>query len=128
MNKGIKMRKLILAGLLGISLSTPAFAASKCHSDGIRVGTVQKFSKKGILSKSWEGELVMEGVKYRGNAQSTVGGNVWAFSTLDPVVANVISDATMTGQSVALRYCEVYISIGQTDTNYHVTKAVIRSK
>lgn len=120
------MRKVMFAGLISMSLIAPAFA--DCYSTGVRVGTVQKISKKGIFSKSWEGELVMEGLKVNTTQHGTTSGNVWAFSVLDPKVAANIEQATMTGQSIALRYCQVPLSIGKTDTDYHITQAVIRSK
>jgi len=54
------MKHTLLAAsvLLTVILSTPAQA--DCYSEGIRVGVVQKISKKGMINKSWEGELVMK--------------------------------------------------------------------
>ena len=119
------MKKILIA----LSLSLAAVAAyADCYSEGVRVGTVQKFSSKGYVNKSWEGELVMEGEKIKGNAQGIRGGNVWAFSVLDPAVAKVIDDAVMTGGPIALKYCQVLgiQAIGLTDTPYRITQAVIR--
>lgn len=119
------MKKVLMA----LSLSIAALAVhADCYSDGVRVGTVQKFSSKGLVNKSWEGELVMEGEKIKGNSSGIRGGNVWAFSVLDPAVANVINDAVMTGGPIALKYCQVmgFQSIGTTDTPYRIVAAVIR--
>lgn len=117
------MKKIVLMFLLTMMamLTLPAHAED-CYSDGVRVGTIQKFSKKGMLVKSWEGELVMDGIKMKAGAQ---GGTVWTFSVQDPQVAAVIDDAVMSGDSVALKYCQVIVSV-ITDTPYRVTKAVIR--
>lgn len=103
-------------------------AQAECYSEGIRVGTVQKFSLKGTFSKSWEGELVMAGTKISGNGTSVRGGDVWKFSVLDAEVAKVIDEATMGGESVALKYCQAGLAgnLGATDTAYRITKAVIR--
>jgi hypothetical protein len=113
--------------MAALALSAMAACAGDCYSDGVRVGTVQKFSNKGVINKSWEGELVMEGTRIRGANGVVTGGNVWAFSVLDPAVARVIDSAVMSGHNVALRYCQVMIQIGQTDTNYRITQAVERS-
>ena len=121
------MKKTLLAATILAVLSTPALA--DCYSDGIRVGTVQKFSNKGYVNKSWEGELVMEGTqstsKTNGTTRTT---NVWKFSVLDADVAKVIDEATMSGKPVALKYCQLSPVTPNlsTDTDYRITKAVIR--
>lgn len=120
---------------LSILIAAAALATSvhaECYSDGVRVGVVQKLSSKGMVNKSWEGELVMEGEKIKGNANGVKGGNVWNFSVLDPAVAKVIDESTMTGAPVALRYCQaspldVTVKMS-TDTPYRITQAVIRAK
>lgn len=120
------MKRFLIAAAL-----TVAFAAqAECYSEGVRVGTLQKFSNKGLVNKSWEGELVMEGEKIKGNSNGVRGGNVWAFSVLDPNVAKVIDDAVMSGAPIALKYCQAMplAAIGTTDTAYRITQAVIRSK
>jgi len=115
------MKKILLALML-VSIAVPAMA--DCYSDGIRVGVVQKFSKKGMLMKSWEGELVMEGTKSTGRSAT----DVWKFSTLDAASAAVIEDSMMSGKSVSLKYCQLspYTPNIDTDTTYRIVKAVIR--
>lgn len=119
------MKKILIA--TAIALSAIA-AQADCYSEGVRVGTVQKFSSKGLINKSWEGELVMEGEKIKGNANGIKGGNVWAFSVLDAQVANVINDAVMSGGPIALKYCQVLgiQAVGTTDTAYRIVQAVPR--
>ena len=114
-----------------IAVSVMSIVQAGCYSEGIRVGKIQKFSQKGYVNKSWEGELVMEGEKISGAQGRIRGGNVWAFSVLDPNVAQVINGATMTGGSVALKYCQEMPLTGaitkmSTDTLYRITQAVER--
>lgn len=121
-----------LSILIAAAALSAAAVHAECYSDGVRVGVVQKLSSKGMVSKSWEGELVMEGEKIKGNANGIKGGNVWNFSVLDPAVAKVIDESTMTGAPVALRYCQaspldVTVKMS-TDTPYRITQAVIRAK
>ena len=101
-------------------------ANAGCFSEGVRVGTIQKFSQKGLINKSWEGELVMDGVKLKSGQNGLRGGNVWKFSVLDPEVAKAIDGATLSGNPVALKYCQVYMTLAQTDTPYRITQAVER--
>lgn len=73
------------------------FTLSWAYSEGERAGVLQKFSKKGWLCKTYEGEL----------AQYVVGGvapQIWHFSTRDDVVAQQLSKAV--GQQVRIHYTE----------------------
>ena len=111
------MKKIIS----GIVLALVAFQAQAyCYSDGIRTGVVQKFSKKGYVIRNWEGELVMEGNKFN----QASGGNIWKFSVNDAAIAQKIEDATMNAKSVSLKYCQVFIQMGTTDTDYRITDVV----
>lgn len=67
------------------------------YSEGDRAGVVQKFSKKGWLCKTWEGELAM----------STVPGvapTIWPFTVRDAGAAKQLSAAM--GRRVVLQYAE----------------------
>jgi hypothetical protein len=74
------------------------FAWSALHyvySDGERAGYVQKFSRRGWVCKTWEGELAMV------NLPGTMP-QIFAFSVRDPKVADTLNQ-TM-GQRVAIHY------------------------
>jgi len=66
-------------------------------SDGDRVGYLQKFSHKGWLCKSYEGELAMTTVP-------GVAPMIWSFSVWDKGVADRIN--TLLGKKVILHYRE----------------------
>jgi hypothetical protein len=73
------------------------FSLSWSYSEGERAGVLQKFSKKGWICKTYEGEL----------AQYVVGGvapQIWYFSTRDDKVAQQLSAAV--GTQVRLHYTE----------------------
>jgi hypothetical protein len=61
-----RKHKLIIAGAIVASILLVALytwaALSWSYSEGERVGYVQKFSRKGWLCKTWEGELAMVAV------------------------------------------------------------------
>lgn len=81
---------LLFSIYVGITLSWS-------YSEGDRVGILQKFSNKGWLCKSWEGDLAM----------STVPGvapTIWNFTVRDDAVAKQVTAAL--GQRVGLRYAE----------------------
>jgi hypothetical protein len=56
------LKRLVLFGLLAAVGATALYlwaAATFTYSSGERAGYVQKFSKKGWICKTWEGELAM---------------------------------------------------------------------
>ena len=103
---------LLLAPFLLFALYT-ALVLNWSYSDGLRSGILQKFSRKGYLCKTWEGELAMTTVP-------GVAPTLWTFSVRDDRVADQISAAI--GKRVALHYEEhrgVPTSCFGT-TNYYV--------
>ncbi|HVX96306.1 MAG TPA: hypothetical protein VHK47_15440 [Polyangia bacterium] len=110
--------KLILFGLLASAVGGVAlwiFATLKfAYSTGDRVGYVQKFSRKGWVCRTWEGELAMTPVP--GSAPQ-----MFEFTVPDPAVAKRLSEAE--GKQVALHYEEKkgIPSSCFGDTHYFVT-------
>jgi len=96
-------RKLIMGGTLLVLIPIVGFilytfmTLSWSYSDGDRSGILQKFSRKGWICKTYEGELQM----------STTPGTaplLWDFSVRDESVASKIREAE--GKRVVLHYHE----------------------
>lgn len=119
------MKKIIAGVILALaSITANAF----CYSDGVRTGVVQKFSHKGWIFRNWEGELVLPGEKFRSDMNGLRGGNVWAFSVNDSAVAKEVEMAASTGETVALHYCQAFVTFGTTDTDYRIVKVTVQKK
>jgi len=67
------------------------------YSEGERAGVLQKFSRKGWIFKTWEGELAMTTVP-------GVAPVLWNFSVRDEKVAEALGQAI--GTHVAVHYEE----------------------
>jgi len=67
------------------------------YSDGNRSGTLQKFSRKGWLCKTYEGELWQSVV-------TNVAPTIWYFTVRDEDVARSLD--TLVGRPVRLHYTE----------------------
>lgn len=67
------------------------------YSNGDRAGVLQKFSKRGWICKTWEGEIAMYVV-------GGVSPQIWDFSVRDDKVAEQLQAAV--GQQVRLHYSE----------------------
>lgn len=93
-----KLTRYLIVTLVAIVLLFAAWtwlALTWSYSEGERAGYVQKFSKKGWLCKTWEGEIAMV----------TMPGAIpekFAFSVRDETVAEAIN--RMAGRRVVLHY------------------------
>ena len=118
------LRRWINRGLL-ILLVGPALlvalyswlALSVSYSSGERAGFVQKFSRKGWVCKTWEGELAMV------NLPGAIA-EVFPFTVRDDAVAARING--LIGQRVAVSY-EQHLGLPTScfgDTPYFVTRVI----
>lgn len=100
--RGLKRKtKLILSGILLAPFALFALytwaALTWNYSEGERAGILQKFSQKGWLCKTYEGELAM-------TSSPGVMPIIWDFSVRDDRVAQQLREAI--GSHVALHYTE----------------------
>lgn len=90
------------------------FVLTWSYSHGERAGFVQKFSKKGVISKTWEGELAM--VAMPGSTPEK-----FFFTVRDDSVAALVNASL--GKKVAVSY-EQHIGVPTSlfgETEYFVT-------
>ena len=113
-----KRAKWIIAGVVAVPFLVFAIytwsALTFTYSSGERAGYVQKFSKKGWLCKTWEGELAM--VSMPGTMSEK-----FLFTVRDDKVADYINNSL--GKRVALSY-QQHVGIPTScfgDTEYFVT-------
>jgi hypothetical protein len=92
------LKRLVLFGLLAVIAATALYlvlALQYSYSSGERAGYVQKFSRKGWVCKTWEGELAMV------NLPGAVP-EVFSFTVRDDAVAAEINKRL--GARVSLHY------------------------
>lgn len=106
---------LLILIVVGIALTFFVFNYS--YSDGNRAGVIIKFSRKGFLMKTYEGELNIGGM---GNIPNTAQTNeIWNFSVRDKAMADTIMH--LQGRKVSVHYHEVVKAMPwQGETNYFV--------
>ena len=97
---------LVLAGVM-------AFLYFATYSEGVRAGRLVKFSHKGVIIKTWEGEI----------SQGVSDAQVFVFS-VEASEKQVIDDLTkLQGKYVKLDYFERFGKLFWLgDTKYFVTK------
>lgn len=119
----------VLVLVFGVILR-PVFLGNLEYSEGFREGNMQKLSKKGILWKTWEGEVSLWG--YGGSHNRTSGeGNVFSFTVTDENFANqIIKHTAPNNEGVApkvrMDYTQYWSSLPwRGDSDYIVTKVRI---
>lgn len=110
------MKKVLGLGILGVTivlLAYYAFIYFVTYSEGTRSGELIKISHKGVIVKTWEGEI----------SQGISGAQIFTFSVLDKdqKVINKLNEYQ--GQYVKLTYVERYATFFWLgDTKYFITK------
>jgi hypothetical protein len=88
---------LVILLILGLFLYWKYFYT---YSDGYRAGLLQKFSRKGTLFKTYEGEIILSSIK--GNSNVAIASEKFLFSvTSDSLAASM---DTLQGQNVIVHY------------------------
>ena len=113
---GKKIRKwvLIVLGLVIVGLALFVWASNWTYSKGTRAGYLVKATKKGVIWKTYEGQLNLGGVT--NDPQSGLSGNIWDFSIPKRAVYEKIQ--AVEGERVKLHYRQVYRNMpwqGKTD-------------
>ena len=98
--RGLRLKaRLLLALLIAVALAAlySWLTLAWNYSDGERAGVLQKFSRKGWVCKTYEGELALYVV-------AGVQPEIWYFSVREAALAGQLSAAV--GQRVQLHYTE----------------------
>lgn len=114
MKKKFKKGAIITGvSLLGMFLIWFAFNYWAVYSSGIRAGTVVKVSKKGVMFKTFEGEL------------NTSEMEKWAFSVEsdEDEVIKQLQEVALSKERVSLHYVERFRKFSwRGDTKYFIVK------
>ncbi len=94
--------------------------ANMNYSVGSRAGELIKISEKGVVFKTYEGQLSLGGLTMGSSTDETNIGNIWEFSVTDKAVFHQMDQ--LRGKKVILTYKEKYRALPwRGDTKYLVT-------
>ncbi len=105
--------------VVGLPLMAFLGGCNPNYSKGSRTGIVNKFSEKGLIYKSHEGEMLLGGMK---NTDQGMVANVWEFSVSDPEIIKQIEELMVENKPVTLQYTQYLIGPIQYSTSYRVVK------
>ncbi|MCH2488827.1 MAG: 6-phosphogluconate dehydrogenase [Flavobacteriales bacterium] len=107
-----KILFIILGSILALYLLYFAFVYFVPYSEGTRAGELIKFSNKGVIVKTWEGEI----------SQGISGAQIFEFSVLDKHEEVIEQLQEYQGRYVKLTYIERFDTFFfWGDTNYFIT-------
>jgi hypothetical protein len=110
------MRKALLISLsliIALFLGIYAFIYFVSYSDGLRSGELIKFSHKGVLIKTWEGEI----------SQGISGAQIFSFSVEDKEKQVIDQLKEYQGHYIKVHYRERYSTFPWLgDTKYFIYK------
>ncbi len=113
----IKKALLIALGVIVVGLALFVWISNWTYSKGTRAGYLIKITKKGVVWKTYEGELNLGGVT--NDPQSGIGGNIWQFSVPKKSTYQMFTEYE--GDRVKLHYRQVYKNMPwQGKTTYMV--------
>lgn len=103
----------ICIGFLLIGIGYLSFVYFLHYSEGVRAGKLVKFSNKGVLFKTWEGEI----------SQGVSDSQTFVFSVEDREKQTIEDLNRLQGKFVKLYYFERYKRLFWLgDTKYFITK------
>ncbi|MBM1107584.1 6-phosphogluconate dehydrogenase [Aurantibacter crassamenti] len=112
------MKKALVLGLTFLLIAIAAFYAFIYfvpYSQGYRSGELIKFSSRGVLTKTWEGEI----------SQGISGAQIFSFSVLDKEKEVIQKLKDYQGKYVKVTYVERYATFFWLgDSNYFITEVV----
>jgi len=107
-----KVLFIILGSLLALYLIYFAFVYYVPYSEGTRAGELIKFSHRGVVIKTWEGEI----------SQGISGAQIFSFSVLDKDEDVIEKLKEYQGSYVKVTYIERFASFAiWGDTKYFIT-------
>ncbi|RKR13465.1 hypothetical protein CLV91_2185 [Maribacter vaceletii] len=108
-----KIISLIVITVVVVLAAYYAFIYYVPFSEGVRSGELIKISRKGVIAKTWEGEI----------SQGISGAQIFSFSVLDKDKEVISKLKEYQGKYVKLQYVERYATFFWLgDTKYFVTE------
>lgn len=107
-----KILILTITGIIAVFFLIYSFIYFVPYSEGVRSGELIKISRKGVLAKTWEGEI----------SQGISGAQIFTFSVLDKNKEVIEKLKEYQGEYVRLDYVERYATFFWLgDTKYFIT-------
>lgn len=119
---------IVLVVVLLLVILVPFICFNGClpeYSMGERTGDVYKFSEKGLIWKSWEGEMYLGGVVSGNNGNLEMEKFYFSLpKDADVKLVNEIKECSKRKSECSLEYSQYYIAPMWLDSSYVITKVL----
>jgi hypothetical protein len=118
-----KVVKMILISALIIGVIIFAFMYWGVYDEGVRAGNVLRISKKGMLFKTYEGQLNLQTFGALKGANPIMESFDFSVEGSDEQVIRDLESVALSGERVNLHYIKRYTAFPwRGDTKYFITK------
>ncbi len=117
----------VAALIVGVFVVKCSGGANIEYASGSRSGVVQKLSKKGVIWKTWEGELNLgyNTASSDGSGHTTIAPAIFYFSVESDDVAREVQSAAESGKRVTLEYVQYFLrGYDKGGTSYDIVGVV----
>ena len=115
--------RIILATVVVCAVAFLSLAYWGVYDEGIRAGTVLRISKKGMIFKTYEGQLNLETFGALKGAHPIMEAFDFSVSGADEQVIKDLQSVALSGERVNLHYVSRYIAFPwRGDTKYFIVK------
>ena len=118
-----KVIKILLITALIVGAIVFSFALWGVYDEGVRAGNVLRISKKGMLFKTYEGQLNLQTFGALKGANPIMESFDFSVEGNDTEVIKDLESVALTGERVNLHYIKRYVTFPwRGDTKYFITK------
>ncbi|HEY9487484.1 MAG TPA: hypothetical protein VIQ51_04090 [Chryseosolibacter sp.] len=115
--------KFTLFSVVIVAVAFLCLAYWGVYDEGVRAGTVLRISKKGLVFKTYEGQLNVQTFGAIKGANPIMEAFDFSVSTADEQVIRDLQDVALSGERVNLHYVARYTRFPwRGDTKYFITK------
>lgn len=113
---------IILAIIVIVLLAISTFFYFGVYDEGIRAGTVVRISKKGVVFKTYEGQLNLQSFGALKNASPFIETFDFSVEKSRPEVVRELEAVALSGERVNLHYIKRYMKFPwRGETKYYIT-------
>ena len=115
--------KVILVSVVILAIAFLCLSYWGVYDEGVRAGTVLRISKKGMIFKTYEGQLNVQTFGAIKGANPIMEAFDFSVSAADEDVVKTLQEVSLSGERVNLHYVARYAAFPwRGDTKYFITK------
>ena len=118
-----RIARVVLVAILVFAISFLCLAYWGVYDEGVRAGTVLRISKKGMIFKTYEGQLNVETFGAIKGAHPIMEAFDFSVSNEDERVIKDLESVALSGERVNLHYVSRYVAFPwRGDTKYFIVR------